>query len=67
MELTIDGTHFRLDGQPFPYQGLSFFNAIYNDAFNRDDAARVAWLRTFRRYGINVLRVVPVGQPPRVR
>src|SRR5688572_11058428 len=56
-ELTIDGTRFLLDGQPFPFQGVSFFNAIYNESFNRDADARVAWLRKFKRYGINLLRV----------
>ena len=56
-ELTVSGTRFLLDGAPFPYTGVSFFNAIYNREFNRDSAARIEWLRKFRRYGINVLRI----------
>jgi hypothetical protein len=56
-ELTISGTRFRLDGKPFPYTGISFFNAIYNPAFNKSAEERTAWLRKFRKYEINVLRV----------
>src|SRR2546428_8917696 len=56
-ELSISGTRFLLDGKPFPYTGISFFNAIYNPAFNQSSEERVRWLRKFQRYGINVLRV----------
>jgi hypothetical protein len=56
-ELTVSGTRFLLDGQPFPYTGVSFFNAIYSPAFNRSSADRKAHLQRFQRYGINVLRV----------
>src|SRR6185503_8571878 len=28
-EIAISGTKFHLDGKPFPYTGVSFFNAIY--------------------------------------
>ena len=56
-ELTVSGTGFRLDAEPFPYTGVSFFNAIYNPAFNRSSDARREWIRKFKRYGINVLRV----------
>ena len=56
-ELTISGTRFQLDGKPFPYTGVSFFNAIYNTNFNASSDARVAWLKKFQGYGINVLRV----------
>lgn len=56
-EITIAGTEFRLDGEPFPYTGVSFFNAIYNPAFNRGSAERIRWIDKFQRYGINVLRV----------
>jgi hypothetical protein len=56
-ELTVSGTRFLLDGRPFPYTGISFFNAIYNPAFNRSPEDRAAALRKFKRYGINVLRV----------
>jgi hypothetical protein len=56
-ELTTEGTRFVRDGKQFEYAGLSFFNAIYNPAFNGTQEARLAWLRKFREYGINVLRV----------
>jgi hypothetical protein len=56
-ELTVSGTSFLLDGAPFPFTGVSFFNAIYNKAFNESRKARVEWLTRFKRYGINVLRV----------
>lgn len=56
-ELTLSGTHFQWDGAPFPYTGLSFFNALYNPEFNRSDEVRTHWLRKFKAYGINVLRV----------
>lgn len=55
--LGVEGTEFRLDGKPFEFTGVSFFNAIYNAEFNRREEARRAWLRKFRRYGVNVLRV----------
>jgi hypothetical protein len=55
--LTISGTRFLLNGEPFPYTGVSFFNAIYNEAFNRNSEERRRWLEKFRKYGINVLRV----------
>lgn len=56
-EITVAGTEFLLDGEPFPYTGVSFFNAIYNPAFNRSSEERLAWIEKFQRYGINVLRV----------
>lgn len=56
-EVSISGTRFLLDGKPFPYTGMSFFNALYNPAFNESPAARRRWLQKFQRYGINVLRV----------
>lgn len=55
--LGIDGTRLTLDGRPFPYQGLSFFNAVFNPAFNHTAADRSAWLRTFADNGVNALRV----------
>ena len=45
--LEIEGTRLLLDGQPFSFQGLSFFNAIYNPTFNRSADERMRWLRTF--------------------
>src|SRR5690349_16264256 len=53
-ELAVSGTRFLVDGKPFAYTGISFFNAIYNPAFQKD---RVTWLRKFQRYGVNVLRI----------
>jgi hypothetical protein len=55
--LTVDGTQFQLNGELFPYTGVSFFNAIYNPTFNQNTATRRQWLRKFRSYGINVLRI----------
>ncbi len=57
-ELTVSGTRFALDGEPFPFTGVSFFNAIYNPAFNKDSTTRREWLHRFQQYGINVLRVM---------
>jgi len=56
-ELTISGRQFLLDGWPFPYTGVSFFNALYNPTFNQNSTARRSWLGRFRQHGINVLRV----------
>lgn len=56
-ELTISGTRFQLDGKPFPYTGVSFFNAIYNPTFNKSSEARREWLGKFHDHGINVLRI----------
>jgi hypothetical protein len=56
-EISVSGHQFLLDDRPFPYTGLSFFNALYNPAFNRDSAARRDWFGCFRKYGVNVLRV----------
>lgn len=55
--LTVDGTRLLLDGAPFPLQGLSFFNALFNPAFNASDADRDRWLGVFQAWGINTLRV----------
>ncbi len=56
-EIGIQGTRFTLNGQPFPFTGVSFFNAIYNPTFNKSSADRKTWMRKFQGYGINVLRV----------
>ncbi|MBI4873133.1 MAG: hypothetical protein HY822_00725 [Acidobacteria bacterium] len=56
-EIAVTGTHFALDGKPFPYTGVSFFNAIYNPSFNQSSEERWKWIEKFQRYGINVLRV----------
>lgn len=46
-----------LNEQPFPYTGVSFFNAIYNPTFNKSSEERCRWLEKFKSHGINVLRV----------
>jgi hypothetical protein len=56
-EISVSGTRFLLDGKPFPFHGLTFFHAVYNQAFNRSPAERRAWLEKFGRYKIHVLRV----------
>jgi hypothetical protein len=56
-EITISGTCFLLNGAPFPYTGISFYNAIYNPSFNESSAVRRKWLQKFQKYGINVLRI----------
>jgi hypothetical protein len=56
-EITISGRSFQMDGAPFPYTGISFFNAIHNRAFNTNSTERRHWMEKFQRYGINVLRV----------
>jgi hypothetical protein len=56
-ELSISGTSFYLNGKLFPYNGISFFNAIYNPAFNKSSQERIGWLQKFQRYGIQVIRV----------
>ena len=55
--IAVAGTRFTLDEKPFPYTGLSFFNAIYNPTFNASSKVRQKWLNKFQGYGINVLRV----------
>jgi hypothetical protein len=55
--LTVQGTKLCLDGRPFAYQGLTFFNALYNPTFNQDDATRRHWLATYRSWGITALRI----------
>jgi hypothetical protein len=56
-ELSVSGTRFLLGGKPFPWTGVSFFNAVHNQEFNRNSNVRRQWLRKFRKYGINVLRI----------
>ena len=55
--IAVASTRFTLDDNPFAYTGLSFFNAIYNPTFNTSSEARLAWMKKFQTYGINVLRV----------
>ncbi|MFN4146488.1 MAG: hypothetical protein ACK4GN_11740 [Runella sp.] len=56
-DLTIRGTTFWRDGQPFAFTGVSFFNAIYNPTFNKSSEERKKWMSKFQRYGITVLRI----------
>ena len=55
--LSISGTRLLLDGSPFYFQGLSFFNALYNPTLNRSQDDRLIWLTKFKANGINALRV----------
>ena len=55
--LSVDGSRLLLDGKPFDYQGLSFFNALYNARFNSSVQNREQGLRRFKSTGITVLRV----------
>jgi hypothetical protein len=55
--LGIDGTRLTLDGKPFDFEGLSFFNAIYNPTFNQNNQERSIRLKDYRENGINALRV----------
>ena len=56
-EITIKGTSFEMNGEPFEYTGVSFFNAIFNEEFNKNSQVRKEWMQTFFDTGINVLRV----------
>lgn len=53
----VAGAHLTLNGKPFPLTGLSFFNALYNPTFNKNAAERMRWLKHFRDYGVNTLRI----------
>lgn len=55
--ISVSGTRFMMDGKPFPYTGVSFFNALYNRPFNASSKDRIEWLRKFQKYGVNVLRI----------
>ena len=55
--VTVSGTKILLDGKPYHYQGLSFFNALYNSAFNESDDAVARWLGLFKSWGITALRI----------
>ena len=55
--LSTQGTRLWLDDRPFLWQGLSFFNSLYNPAFNRSGEARLRWLRKFLDNGVNALRI----------
>lgn len=55
--LTVTGTGLFLNGEPFFYQGISFFNALFNESFNASDASVRDYLDRFCQSGINALRV----------
>lgn len=55
--LAVKETRFTLNGEPFFYTGLSFFNAIYNPTFNASEASRQQWLSKLKAHGINVIRI----------
>ncbi len=55
--LHFAGTRFYLDDEPFYLQGLSFFNALFNEAFNASAEARRERLATFKANGVTMLRV----------
>lgn len=55
--LSIQGQHFYLNDEPFPFTGISFFNAIYNPEFSQDPERRLAWMDKFKAFGINVFRI----------
>ena len=55
--LHVQGTRLYLDGDPFFFQGLSCFNALYNPTFNATSQARIRWLEKFCSHGVNALRV----------
>ncbi|MFH0758474.1 MAG: cellulase family glycosylhydrolase [Bacteroidota bacterium] len=55
--ITVAGTKFEMNNEPFEYTGISFFNAMYNPAFNKSSEIRRQYLREFRETGINVLRI----------
>ncbi len=56
-EIRIKGISFEMNGEPFEYTGISFFNAIFNEEFNKNSQARKDWMQKFLDTGINVLRV----------
>ncbi len=61
--LTIAGTRLLLDDQPFPFQGLSFFNALYNPTFNRNRPAQPSTPSSTAGYARAVASAPPSGAP----
>lgn len=55
--LSISGTEFFLDGKAFDLRGYSFFNAIFNERFCESEEMMAVYLRKFKEYGINTLRI----------
>ncbi|MBN1987554.1 MAG: cellulase family glycosylhydrolase [Prolixibacteraceae bacterium] len=56
-KITINGTRFEMNGEPFEYTGISFFNTLYNPSFNKSSDSRREYLKQLKATGINVLRV----------
>jgi hypothetical protein len=56
-EISISGSCFMVNGSPFPFTGISFYNAIYNPSFNKSSEDRQRWMKKFQQYGVNVLRI----------
>lgn len=55
--LSILKTCFVLDSKPFDLQGVSFFNALFNEEFCRSNENMAYYLKRFKEYGINMIRV----------
>ncbi|MEI8087800.1 MAG: cellulase family glycosylhydrolase, partial [Paludibacter sp.] len=56
-EITVKGIGFEINGKPFEYTGISFFNALYNAEFNKNHETRLKYIKSFKEHGINVLRI----------
>lgn len=55
--IEINGINFTLNKLPFSYRGISFFNALYNPAFNKSKEEQINWLKKLNNNGITVLRI----------
>ena len=55
--IEINGIQFTLNKQPFSFSGISFFNALYNPTFNKNEVERYNWLKKLNENGITVLRI----------
>ncbi len=55
--ISVSDTRFEMNGQPFEFTGVSFFNALFNEEFNKNSDTRIKYIREFKDSGINVLRV----------
>ena len=55
--IAVKGLGFTLNDKPFHYTGISFFNAMYNPTFNKDDESRSMWLNKLKLSGVNVIRI----------
>jgi len=56
-EVGISGATFQLDGKPFVYTGMDFFNVVLNPTLNSSPTVRQEWIHKFQPCGINVLRI----------